>query len=161
MNILQFQILNTTEQEAKLIPSFCNWLCDQMYEYINNKINRRKISLRIPMLYKANWIQWKNKQSVIGVSDIMEAIHKSFNCESYKQNIWKINTDTSLLIPNTNTFMDRLIRFIEFGDNKTFGTGMFTGLKKYFTSARLNTMWRVYKTLNNLEYESNVQIISD
>ena len=41
MLIRQFQFTNITEEELEIIPDFCEWLCQQMYSYIDNKINRR------------------------------------------------------------------------------------------------------------------------
>lgn len=160
MLIRQFQFTGIAEEELEIIPDFCEWLCQQMYSYIDNKINRRKIQLRLNYIYQVSWIEWK-KNKYIGVSEIMEAINKSFSYEEYRNNTWKIQTNSKVLIPESNTLMDRLIRFIEFGDQHQRGTGMFTGLKKHYDASKLNTLWRMYKSYRLGTYLSDVKIITD
>ena len=70
-------------------------------------------------------------------------------------------TNSKVLIPESNALMDRLIRCIEFGDQHQRGTGMFTGLKKHYDASKLNTLWRIYKSYELGTYLSDVKIITD
>ena len=91
MLIRQFQFTNITEEELEIISDFCEWLCQQMYSYIDNKINRRKIQLRLNYIHQVPWIEWK-KNKYIGVSEIMDAINKSYKLGTYLSDV-KIITD--------------------------------------------------------------------
>lgn len=159
MNILQFQITDTNEEELNIAEEFSYWLCDQMFVYLNTKINRRKIQLRLNYIYEVPWIKWKSKD-YIGVNDIMKGIRDSFVVESYRNNVYKIRTDLNVLIPNSLTSMDRLIRFLNFGDNKCKPTAMFTKLQQEFKHKKLNALWRIYAT-GRLGYISQARIVAD
>ena len=159
--LLQFQFTQFgSEEEYEIIPDFCEWLGNQMFEYINTKINRKKIELRINYLYKVPWIKWATKSSYIDVEMIMKAIYQSITFEEYRNNLWKINIDENVLIPNTYTSISRLVRFINYGDNKTRATGMFTNLVHKFNHMTLNNLWRIYAT-NRLGYFSQIKIITE
>lgn len=159
MLINQFQFTNITDEELKLIPDFCEFLCQHMFAKLDNKINRRKIQLRLNYLSTVPWIQWI-KDPIIGTSEILKAIEKSFNYEEGNYNIWKIKTNSKIYIPNSVTPIDRLIRFLDFGDLKCHGTGMFTKLKEEYSASKLTTLWQLY-IMNNLGYISHVKIITD
>lgn len=159
MNILQFQVTNTTEKELDIVDDFCYWLCDQIFEYINTKINRKKIQLRLNYLYQVPWIEWSNKK-YIDTQSIMSAIYNSLMCEEHKNNTFVIKIDMNVTIPNTYTSIDRLIRFINYGDNKCKPTGIFTNLQHDFKHNRLNTLWKIYTT-NRLGYISEAKIIAE
>lgn len=143
MLIKQIQFTETTEEENEAIPGFLNWLCKQMYSTMNTKINRKKIQLRINYLYKARWVNWI-KSSYTDVQTLMETIYSSFCFEEYKNNIWKINTDSNIIIPNTTTSIDRFIRFLDYGDTKYSPTGIFNNLKMEYSWAKINTLWKMY-----------------
>ena len=160
MMLLQFQFTNTTQEEREVIPDFCEWLCDILFSKINTKINRKKISLRLNyILEQVNWINWgKNKYS-LSTSDIIDAIYESITYKQYKDNIWKIFIDTNILIPYSYTSIDRLIRFINYGDNKQRGTGIFPGLEQDYNFKQLNGLWEIY-CMKNLNSSTDVKIIT-
>lgn len=160
MMIFQYRIENTTEDELEEFKDFSDWLCSQLRIYIDTKTNRKKIYIRLKHLYSVDWITWKNKKEVIGVEDIMCAIKDSFIARPYINCTYKIEIDTQNLIPNTITSIDRLIRFLEYGDTKVKGTDMFTGLKKHYDHKTLNTLWRFY-VLQHLGYLTQSKIITD
>lgn len=161
MLIIQFQFSEVdNEDEYNLIPDFCEWICEQMYQKLDTKINRRKIQLRIKYLYNVSWIHWIKKPKFIDTQTIMETIHKSFKYEQYRKGIWTIRTDINVTIPGTNTSADRLIRFIDYGDNVMHATGMFNKLKGDFGFQNLNNLWRLY-CLDNLGYLSETKITSN
>ena len=145
MMLLQFQFTNTTEDERNLIPSFCNWLCRIIYTKIDTKINRKKVSLRLNyILDKVDWINWDKNKYSLSTTEIFNAISNSFTYEQYKNNLWKINIDSNVLIPHSYTSIDRLIRFLNYGDNKQRGTGMFSNMEQEFNHIFLNNMWSIY-----------------
>lgn len=160
MLLLQFQFTNITTDELNIIPEFCNWLCDQIYTKINTSINRRKIQLRLKYLYNCSWIHWSDKKFNTGVLDIMEAIYDSLTYTPYKNNLWKIHTDINIRIPNSYTAVDRLIRFLNYGDTYYKATGIFTKLQKEFNHQKLNSLWKIY-VMNRLGIMSSVKIISE
>ena len=77
MLILQFQFTNVRDDELNIIPEFVEWISDQIFQYINTSINRKKIQLRINYLYQVKWIDWINTK-YIDTQSIMEAIYDSF-----------------------------------------------------------------------------------
>jgi hypothetical protein len=160
MMILQFQLTNTTDNEQDLIPSFCNFICDYIYAHIDTKINRRKIGLRLNyILDEATWVNWNKDKYDITVSEIMEAIHYAICYEQYRNNIWRIQIDASIPIPYSSTSIDRLVRFLNYGDNYERATGMFTNLEHKINHTELNRLWLLF-IMKNLGYMSQAKIIT-
>lgn len=71
----------------------------------------------------------------------------------------KYGTDNHIILKNTNTVIDRIIRFLEFGDNNYLGTGMFNNLKNYYNTSNLNSYYKLY-CMDKLGYITNTKIIS-
>lgn len=160
MLIIQFQFMNTTDEEQELIPNFCNWLCSVLYSKIDTKINRKKIYLRLDyLLNKVDWIVWGKDKDDITVSEIMTAIYESIIYQQHRNNNWTICINTNVLIPHSLTSIDRLIRFLNYGDNIQRATGIFTDLEREYNHNKLNTLWNLY-TLKNTGSMSNAKIIS-
>lgn len=160
MMIIQFQFTHTTDDEQELIPYFCDWLSSVLYSNIDTKINRKKISLRLDyIINKAQWINWNNDKYNITVSEIMSAIHDSITYEQYRNNTWKMIINPNILIPHSNTSIDRLVRFLNFGDNVQRATGIFTNLEREYNYSKLNILWNMY-VLKHLGGMSNAKIIS-
>ena len=100
MMLVQMQFVDISETERDLIPHFCEWLCNIIFSNINNKINRKKVSLRLKyILDEVNWIHWNSDKYSLSVAEIFEAIAKSIDFESYKNNTWKIVINPNVLIP--------------------------------------------------------------
>lgn len=160
MMICQFQFPGTqTEQELEIIPDFCYWICDHIYTRLNTKINRRKIQLRINYLYTVPWMKWSS-QKYIDEDIILNTIHKALYCEQYRYNIWRIRINKDILVPNTNTSIDTLVRFLEYGDRNVKAMGMFTKLRIHFIHKKLNILYKIYCN-NRLGYYTNTNIITD
>lgn len=160
MLLFQFQFSQVeNEKEYEIIPNFCKWLCEQVYARIDTAVNRRKIQLRISYLYTVPWIKWL-KPVYIDTEMIMESIHKSLTYKQYRGNVWKIETNTTMLIPNTKTNFDRLIRFINFGDAQITATGIFTLIQEHYTFYELQNLWYIY-CLKELGYTSETRIIGE
>ena len=101
----------------------------------------------------------KSDKYNLSVSAIMRAIRDSIDIEQQRDNMWKIQINPNVLIPYSNTSIDRLIRFINYGDNKQRATGMFTNLEREFNHKELNSMWQLF-ILRNLGSMSQAKIIS-
>lgn len=146
MMILQFQFTNLQEDEKEIIPDFCEFLKSLMLAKLNTKINRKKISLRLKYIEEeAKWINWDNNRKYnTSVQDIIETIMKAIIAVPYKNNLWKIEVDANVLIPDSYTSIDRLIRFLNYGDIKCKATGMFTNLEHEYKHQKLNAMWNYY-----------------
>ena len=162
MLLLQFQFVDiATDKERELFNDFGMWLCEMFYAQINTKINRRKISLRMNYLQDVSWIAWhKNKMYDTGVNDIMRAIKQSIVCTPHRNNVWTIHIDSNVLIPNSNTSIDRVIRFLNYGDMKYKATGMFTAITTFYRHDKLNGLWKLFVS-QQLGYITTTTIIAD
>ena len=89
----------------------------------------------------------------------MDTIYKSITYKEYKDNIWKIGIDDSILIPGTVTSISRLVRFINSGDSNMLGTGMFSTIENRYKGPELMSLWKVF-ILDNLGELSNSKIIT-
>ena len=148
MMLLQMQFTKIIEQERNFIPDFCNWLGVVIFSEINNKINRKKISLRMKyILEKVNWVNWNSDKYSLTTTDILNAIRNAIDYEEYKNNTWKIIINPNIFIPYSNTSIDRLVRFLNYGDYKQRGTGMFN-LEKQYDHKKLNQLWQLFLTKN-------------
>ena len=141
MNILQFQLEEITEEEYNLIPKFCKLLSDMIFTEINTSIVKLKIQLRIPYLYKVPWINWKIKN--ITTKEILNTIYDSFTYSELKNNTFKLNINTQNLIPQTTTSIDRLIRFLDYGDLNYKGIGFLTVMEHKYNAKQLNSLWKL------------------
>ena len=56
--------------------------------------------------------------------------------------------------------MDRLIRFINYGDNEIRATGMFTLIQRYYTYNELQNLWQLY-CMRELGYMTDTRIIGE
>lgn len=139
MNILQFRLENITEEEYDLIPKFCRLLNDMIFTEINTYTNRIKIQIRIPYLYNVPWINWKKKD--ITAKDILQTIFDSMSFTEYRNNLYKIDINTQTLIPNTTTSIDRLIRFLDYGDLNYKGLAFLTVMEHKYNAKKLNSLW--------------------
>lgn len=158
MLILQFRFIEINEQERELIPEFCNWICEQLYEKINTSINRAKINTRIKYLYTVEWIKWiSNKYTT--VDTIFNTIQQSFIGVELRDNTWNIRIDDNIKLPKTNTAISRIIRFINYGNDVILPTGIFTKLINEYNHFELNTLWR-YFILDKLDEITNSSIIA-
>jgi len=161
MMILQFQFTNLEDNEKEIIPDFCEFLKDLMLAKLNTKINRKKISLRLKYIEEeAKWINWdNNKKYNTSVTDIIESISQSIIAVPYKNNLWKIEIDGNVLIPNSFTSIDRLARFLNYGDIKCRATGIFTNLEHEYRHQKLNAIWN-YFIVKELGYNPTSNIIT-
>lgn len=159
MMLLQFQLTNTSKEEKEIMLEFGDWLCEQIYSDINTYINRRKIQLKIPYLYQVNWISWANSK-YIDTEMIMNSIHTSLIAKPQRNNICKLIIDNNVLIPNTYTSIDKLIRFLNFGDTIYKGSGMFTTIIHKYNNKKLNNLWKIFAT-RELGIMSRGEIISE
>lgn len=161
MVILQFQFTNITDEEAKLIPEFCNFLKIKIISELNTKVNRKKVQLRLKYIQeKATWISWqKGKKYELSIKDIFDTISQSMIYKAYKNNIYKIEIDSNMLIPYTYTSIDRLVRFLNFGDNECYATGIFTNIEHKYNHNQLYVLWAYY-VLSNLHTNTNAKIIT-
>lgn len=160
MMITQFQFTNIVDEDesVEIIPDFCNWLCDILYSYIDTKLNRRKIQLRIKYLYEVPWLKWV-KTKYTDTQTILETFGKSLIVEQYRKGIWRIRTNTVTELPGTLSSVDRIIRFIEYGDSTIPGTGIITKASYKITGINLQTLWKTY-CLKELGYMTDIQIIT-
>ena len=143
MLIKQIQFTNCTEEELELIPDFMEWLIDSIYSYMNNKINRRKIQLRLKYLSTVPWIHWTG-ENYTDVQTIMENIYESFTYEEQQYGKWLLTTNSNIVLPHTSTSIDRIIRFLEYGDIKFNATGMFNKIKNEYKFHKVNNLWRMF-----------------
>ena len=161
MMILQFQYINLEENEKEIIPDFCEFLKSLMLVKLNTKINRKKISLRLKyMEEEAKWINWNNTAKYnTSVQDIIDTISDAIIAVPYKNNLWKIEVNRNVVIPNSYTSIDRLIRFLNYGDIKCKATGMFTVLEHEYKHQKLNALWN-YFVIKELGYNPTSNIIT-
>lgn len=158
MKIFEYQYTDQSELEEENIDLFNKWLCDLIYTNINTAINKRKIEIRLKYLMTAKWISW-NKNAIITASDIMKTIHSAIKFTKHDKNVIIIEIDGSTTIPQSNTMLDRLIRFLEYGDINTRPTNMFGKATQEFTAQRLFYLWNVFinrqlgRGITNIEFK--------
>lgn len=156
MNLLQFQFEKLTEEEYEIIPEFCEMLKDFIYGDINTKLNRTKVKLRIPYLYKVSWINWK--KPVITTGEIMETIYEAIKYVEYKDNVFRLQINPDIMIPNTTTSIDRLVRFLDYGDYYQHGIGILNTLEHKYNYKKLNELWTIC-VVKYIGYRPNSKII--
>lgn len=161
MIIIQFQVANSDREELQQVIPFCNWLRKDIliYNILKNE-NESKIKIRINKLQDVRWISWRNnKKQKLNYETILELILKSIKVNKYKNNVYKIETDTNIKIPGTHTSIDRIIRYINGGDNETPATNIFTNIQKDLNYIQLNSYWKFY-ILNELGYFTGSKLIT-
>ena len=162
MIILQFQFIDLQEDERTVIPDFCESLKQLILSKLNTKINMKKISLRLKYIEdgNVNWVSWQsNRQYNTTTMELISVIVDSIRVVPYKNNIWKLETDNTTVIPNSYTLIDKFIRFLNYGDNKCNATGIFTNIEHEYRHQRLNALWH-YFILKELGYNPESTIIT-
>lgn len=143
MFILEFELENITEKERDIIPDFCDFLNDNIISILDSKKMRKKIQIRLNYLYTVMWIEWYNKK-LCTIDSIYETFHSSLDYKSNKLNSWTLFINTKNRIPGSLTSMDRLIRFLNFGDLNFKGTGFLTMIINKFNNKYLTQLWRLF-----------------
>ena len=161
MMLIQFQFMDIDEDDLEAIPEYCGYVINQIINTIDTKINRLKINARLSyIINKVSWINWNGSNRYnTTADDLMNAIKDGIIATEYKNNLWKIEIDSTKLIPNSSTSIDRFIRFLNYGDSYTRATGIFTKLEKDFNHIKLMSLWK-YFAFQKFGEISSVQIIS-
>jgi hypothetical protein len=89
----------------------------------------------------------------------METIRYALTYKQHRENKWCLAINDSMLIPHSNTSIDRLVRFINYGDNNQRATGMFTKLEHEINHKELNHLWQLF-TIKSLGCMSQAKIIA-
>lgn len=146
MVIFQIKFTDVSEEEQILIPDFIQELASVYITKLRTKINRKKIKLRLNYIKEeADWMNWlPNLKYNTSVDDIIEAISKSFTVKQYKDNTWKLEASSAILIPNSITPIARFMRFFNYGDSKYHATGFFTNMISELHGSKINLYWNLY-----------------
>lgn len=159
MVYLQFQAIGLTETDNVLLSDFCEFLNSYIFTKLNTKVNLRKIQLRLNyLLNEANWISWNSDKYNLTATELMQAIHNSLSYAEYNNNIWKLQIDINRLIPRSKTSIDRLIRFLCYGDYKIRATSMFIDIQKELTPTKINALYHLF-LLQNGYADSDLKLI--
>ncbi len=158
MFILQFKLVNTNENELKLVPQFCSYLRYVLVSELNTKFNKFKIGLRIGYLYHVPWIDWINKH--ITADTIINTINKAIKYDILDNNLYVLKIDYSVVIPNTSTSIDRLVRFLEYGDLNYTGLNIFNKLQHKYNYNKLYSLWCMF-CIKHLGYHPLSYIIAE
>ena len=149
MLITQFMLEGLDDKEAEQVISFIGTLRDIYCAEFCGNIMKLKISMRIKYLYEVPWIKWKTKN--ITPNMIVDTIYRAIRIR--KQDlVYMVYIDKNVLIPNTYTSIDRLMRFLDYGDLNYKGLGIFTKLEHKYNYSKLNALWvhHIYKHLGYL-----------
>lgn len=158
MLLMQFQFVGTNEYESELIPEFCEWISNQIFQEIDTNNNKLKIKNKIKYLYTVPWIRWSTNKKT-DADTIMSTIRKSISYRKLKDNTWNIYINDSIRLKNTYTSISRLVRFIDYGDTNINATGMFSIAYKNYGAFRLQSSWRLF-ILDELGYLPESKIIA-
>lgn len=157
MLLLEYRLAKVSSNQLEYIQGFNQYLINNIYDnIINTKFIRTKIMIRLKNIdKKVNWIRWTNNIKSINIDDLMNLIKNNIEVKAYKNNIYKIIIDKYVLIPNTLTPLERLLRYIEFGDTKTKGIGLLNYIKQQYTFNTINSLFSMYMLVQTKEYNKS------
>ena len=157
MFLLQFQITNIDPKENEIAEDFCEWLCDQIFTFINNKRIIRKLKLRWDYCINNKII---NTSKETTISDVMEDIYNAMGYNGLNYNIWQIYIDKNYRLKNSLNTVDKFLRFVSYGDQNIKGISLFTRFEDIFSYNRLSRLWQIY-SVNRLGHMSNIKMITN
>lgn len=157
MILLEYRLAKVSSSQLEYIQGFNQYLINNIYDnIINTKFTRTKIMIRLKNIdKKVNWIRWTNNIKSIDIDDLMDLIKNNIEVKAYKNNIYKIIIDKYVLIPNTLTPLERLLRYIEFGDTKTKGIRLLNYIKQQYTFNTINSLFSMYMLVQTKEFNKS------
>lgn len=157
MILLEYRLAKVSSNQLEYIQGFNQYLINNIYDnIINTKFTRTKIMIRLKNIdKKVNWIRWTNNIKSIDIDDLMDLIKNNIEVKAYKNNIYKIIIDKYVLIPNTLTPLERLLRYIEFGDTKTKGIRLLNYIKQQYTFNTINSLFSMYMLVQTKEFNKS------
>lgn len=143
MYIKQIQFLNCTDEEYDKIPSFLEFLINQIIVKLDSVNNRKKIDIRLKYIESQSWFKWIKREK-LNTHDLMNNLEKVLDYEHLDRNIWIVKTNVNIYYPGTLTLIDTILRFLEFGDRKYPGIGIINKINKEYNYEKINNIWKLF-----------------
>lgn len=143
--MLTYRINTSDDKELKLVGKFNEQLIQYITDMIDTKQLTRLLLLRRNYIVdEATWIEWRTSKPNINVKQIASLILEAFKIEKDNKGRFNITFDNNIIIPNTNTSLARLIRFLNVGDNKIRGTGFLSNILIKINNFKINELWQSF-----------------
>lgn len=152
---IDFELSPQNQAEQEVVPDFIDYIIKNIRYDIYKSLDAKRCQLYEEDLLKASWIVWIHKPTSIDVINVIYYILRNLTCIQHDNGKYTIQFKNRLL-PNTRTFMDAFIRFLDKGNEVSPPMYIFSTIfNKYRTS--LNTYWREYVYAKTANYpESKV-----
>lgn len=143
--MLTYRINTSDDKELKLVGKFNEQLIQYITDMIDTKQLTRLLLLRRNYIVdEATWIEWRTSKPNINVKQIASLILEAFKIEKDNKGRFNITFDNNIIIPNTNTSLARLIRFLNVGDNKIRGAGFLSNILIKINNFKINELWQSF-----------------
>lgn len=139
--VIQFT-LSPKADEQQLVTEFCDMIVGSIRQDIYRNIIPIKLELLKEHIINASWMKWIRKPTDINMMQLIKFALSHLNYSRRGTNEFIIKFD-NVLIPNSNTSLDSVIRFIDMGNEVSVCT---TFITKIFNEYRdnLNDYWQSY-----------------
>lgn len=137
MNIF-IELPNYRKRSASL---FCRYIIKMLRADIERLSDNPKVIMRVSLLQSANWISWNGKPSIT-TKRVCKAIANSLSYKCYK-NHYVIQIDSHTKLAGTNTTVDSIARFINYGNDYVRGSYVFSNLFKRYSN-KIYKYWRAF-----------------
>lgn len=143
---IEFIFESNNNTELHLFKQFIPYIVSNIQYDIYKKLDRDTCQLYEQDILNASWIVWTNKPKTIKVFQYILWILKNLQCLERRNNNYVIRF-RPIMIPNTMTPIDALIRFLDKGNENCPPMYIFTQIFNEYR-LNLNTYWKQYVYAN-------------
>lgn len=145
MNIV-FQLVSDDRDELKIMDDFCNYLVREIKQRLLLEMPVDKLISKEKDILNASWIQWTKKPNHINVIKLVKLIINNIRYRKRKGHKYLIEINPNILLPRSKTPIEQVARFLDKGNNVTFGTTFLSRVFMIYRSS-INNYWRSYASL--------------
>ena len=140
---LIFELIGEDREEMELMDEFCEQLVIDIRRDIYNNVIPSKMECREEDILSANWIDWIKKPSSLNVMTIVNLIIDKIGYMSRK-NTFVICVSPKAKLPNSNTSLDSIARFLDKGNEDTPYTVFISKFFNDYTTVKINNYWEAF-----------------
>lgn len=155
---IEFELQYSSKDEMELRNDFCSFIVNNIKNDILRNINMSKILSKEYSILNASWISWINKPTSINFYSLIDKIVDSITFITRENSEYVILLNRKSLIPNSNTRLEKLARFIDKGNSAIKGTYFISSIfTKY--EENIQKYWKRYVSFKLKRYDINNAVI--
>lgn len=145
-------------KSIKLIDDFCDAIVIDIKRSVIQNLNTMKINSRGKYLLDKSWINWIRRPELVNAMKIALLIVRHIRWRNIKGNLYVIEINPKVYLPNTRNKLTQIAKFLDYGDMSISGTHFISSVFNKYRS-KMNDYWKAYVSRRLGRIETNEIII--